>query len=53
MEKVVKRYFGVPGIEPRPHAPKACILPLYYTPENRKAAGTIVIALAAFCKTGF
>lgn len=23
---------GVLGIEPRPHAPEACILPLYYTP---------------------
>ena len=23
---------GVLGIEPRPHTPKACVLPLYYTP---------------------
>ena len=24
---------GVPGIEPESHAPEACILPLYYTPN--------------------
>ena len=30
-ETVVK-IIGVLGIEPRLHAPKACVLPLYYTP---------------------
>ena len=25
-------FVGVPGIEPEPHTPEACILPLYYTP---------------------
>ena len=24
---------GAPGIEPRPHAPEACVLPLYYAPK--------------------
>ena len=24
---------GVPGIEPEPHPPHGCILPLYYTPN--------------------
>ena len=28
----VKHIIGVLGIEPRLHAPKACVLPLYYTP---------------------
>lgn len=40
MENAVKKnfkyFFGVPGIEPRLRAPKARVLPLYYTPEKQK-----------------
>ena len=30
--KLVPPLVGVPGIEPEPHPPHGCILPLYYTP---------------------
>lgn len=28
-------FVGAPGIEPGSHAPKACILPIYYAPTKR------------------
>ena len=31
---------GVPGIEPGPHTPEACILPLYYTPSGPTGSRT-------------
>lgn len=28
------RMVGAPGIEPRPHEPESCVLPLYYAPRT-------------------
>ena len=36
---------GVPGIEPGLHAPHACVLPVYYTPES-------VLRALAFANAG-
>ena len=36
---------GVPGIEPGLHAPHACVLPLYYTPANKKGITTLYFIL--------
>ena len=41
---------GVPGIEPGPHTPEACILPLYYTPmEERLAVFRAVVYSKSCC----
>ncbi len=35
MEESHFSHVGLLGIEPRPHVPKTCILPLYYSPQSR------------------
>ena len=46
-------FIGVLGIEPRPHAPEACILPLYYTPNYKKCLGEACICTHSLAKQMF
>lgn len=40
VEFLVTNIFGLLGIEPSLHAPKACVLPVYYSPKIFTTQGT-------------